>query len=280
MAAQESFLVGVEDGNQRYFRQVESLAQEVYADEDIIHAGAQSVENLYAVHGLDVGVDVGRLYFHFGEVLVQFLRHALCEGCHQSALAAFDAGLYFLHEVVDLVERRLYLYQRVEKSGGAYHLFGHHTLAPFKLIVGRCGAHIYHLPCYCLEFLEFQRPVVQCGRQAEAVFHKVDLAGAVAPVHGPQLRHRYVALVDYREEVLREVVEQAERTVALAAAVEIARVVLDAGAVSEFFYHLHVVVHPFLDSLRLEQPCFLAEMLDLTSEVELNLGYGCGLALR
>ena len=52
MAAQESFLVGVEDGNQRYFRQVESLAQEVYADEDIIHAGAQSVENLYAVHGL------------------------------------------------------------------------------------------------------------------------------------------------------------------------------------------------------------------------------------
>ena len=80
-----------------------------------------------------------------------------------------------------------------------------------------------------------------------------------------------MTLVDYCEEVLGEIIKEAERTFALASAVEVARIVLDAGAVAEFFDHLYVVCHAFLDALSLEFVAFSAEVFDLSTEVELYL---------
>ena len=58
--AQKTFLVGIEDGHEGYFRQVEPFAQEVDAHQHLIDAGAQIFHDLHALQGVDVRVDVGR----------------------------------------------------------------------------------------------------------------------------------------------------------------------------------------------------------------------------
>jgi hypothetical protein len=82
------------------------------------------------------------------------------------------------------------------------------------------------------------------------------------------LRDGDVALVDDEQEVLGEIVEQAEGAGAGFAPVEVTAVVFDARAVADLLDHLHVVGHAFLDALRtLRQTRFL-EVLDALPEVE------------
>ena len=73
LGAQEAFLVGVEDGDEGAFGDVEAFAQQVDADEDVEGAEAQVADDLDALDGVDVGVHVAHadaLLVHvFGEVL-------------------------------------------------------------------------------------------------------------------------------------------------------------------------------------------------------------------
>ena len=124
----------------------------------------------------------------------------------------------------------------------------------------RCGGDEDHLVDALLELLEAQRAVVEGARQAEAELDQVVLAGHVAVVHAAQLRDGDVALVDDAEEILREVVEQRVRRRAGRAAVQVARVVLDAGAEADLADHLQVVAGALLQALGLEQLAFLVEL--------------------
>ncbi len=69
-----------------------------------------------------------------------------------------------------------------------------------------------------------------------------------------------MALVDDQQRILRQVVEQAGRRLAGAAPGQVARVVLDAGAVAHLHHHLEVEGRALLEPLRLEQ---LAEAAQL-----------------
>src|SRR5215208_2627054 len=56
--AQEAFLVRVEDGHQRDLGQVETLAQKVDADDDIVNAKSQVAQNLHPFQRVDLTVQV------------------------------------------------------------------------------------------------------------------------------------------------------------------------------------------------------------------------------
>ena len=88
-----------------------------------------------------------------------------------------------------------------------------------------------------------------------------DLARAVAFVHAADLRHGDVALVDDAEEVLGEVVDERVGRLAGRAAVDVARVVLDAGAEAHRLHHLQVVVRAHLQALRFQQLALFLELL-------------------
>ena len=124
------------------------------------------------------------------------------------------------------------------------------------------------------ELVEPQRPVVHRERQPEAVVDERLLARAVALVHPADLRHRLVRLVDHDEEVAREVVEQRERRLTRRAAVEHARVVLDAVAVAELLHHLEVVLGALAQAVRLEQLALLLELRDVPLELLADHGSG------
>ncbi len=89
-----------------------------------------------------------------------------------------------------------------------------------------------------------------------------------------------MAFVYYGEEIFGEVVQKAERAVAFASAVEVARIVLDACAVAKLFYHLHVVSHALFDALCLQLAGLVVEELYLLAQVELYLRHGRSLPLR
>ena len=57
-AAQEALLVGVEDRDQRHLGQVDALAQEVDADEDVEHAEPQVAQDRDPLERVDLAVEV------------------------------------------------------------------------------------------------------------------------------------------------------------------------------------------------------------------------------
>jgi hypothetical protein len=69
-----------------------------------------------------------------------------------------------------------------------------------------------------------------------------------------------VRLVDDHEEVVREVVDQASRTLARLPSRERARVILDARAVPDLLQHFHVVLGPHTESLRFEELSLVLEL--------------------
>jgi hypothetical protein len=54
LGAQEAFLVGVQDRDQRHLGQVQALAQQVDADQHVVLAQAQVAQDLDALERVDV----------------------------------------------------------------------------------------------------------------------------------------------------------------------------------------------------------------------------------
>ena len=103
MTTQETFLIGVENSDKRHFGKVEALSQQIDADEDIIFAGAQTVENFYTVESIDIAVYICCLYLEFEEIFVEFFGHTLRQRSHKSTFVALYAKLNLFEEIVDLV---------------------------------------------------------------------------------------------------------------------------------------------------------------------------------
>ena len=79
-------------------------------------------------------------------------------------------------------------------------------------------------------------------------------------MHGADLRHGDVRLVDDQQEVVREVVDEGGRGRALRAAVDVPGVVLDARAESDLPHHLDVVGRAHAQPLRLQQLALRLEL--------------------
>ena len=72
-----------------------------------------------------------------------------------------------------------------------------------------------------------------------------------------------MALVDDGQEVVREIINQAERPGSGFPPVEIAGIVLDAGAEAQFLDHFHIVGDPVFEPLGFERPAYFAEVFRL-----------------
>ena len=80
-----------------------------------------------------------------------------------------------------------------------------------------------------------------------------------------------MAFVDYQQEVVGKVVEQTEGTYTGSAPVEVAAVVLNAGTVAQFPYHLQIKIGALLQSLGFKWTTHIAEVVHLLHEVVLDL---------
>ena len=89
-------------------------------------------------------------------------------------------------------------------------------------------------------------------------------------IHRPDLRHRLVALVDDRERVVGEIVEQRRRRLARRAAQQMTGVVLDPVAVADLADHLQVEHRPLVQPLRLERAAVPLQVRPVRLELGLD----------
>jgi hypothetical protein len=80
---QEPFLVGVENGDQRAFGNVETFAQEIDSDQHVERAQPEIAHDLDAFQSLDVRMHIPHAQAVFVQIFGQVLSHALGERCHQ-----------------------------------------------------------------------------------------------------------------------------------------------------------------------------------------------------
>ena len=218
-------------------------------------------------------------HFVAEQVFAELFCHTLGEGCDKDALVTLHTLLYFLHKVVDLILGGTHLDDWIEQSCGTNHLFDNNAFCLLQLIFGGCGTHIDGLRGKCFELIEAEGTVVECCGQTIAIFHKGGLSLAVASVHGTNLRHTLMTFVDNEEEVLWKEVEQAVRAFAWFASVEVARIVFDARAMSEFANHFKVVRDTRLEEVLLGIVSQLFVKFKSSMKVVLNLSDGFELSL-
>ena len=172
-------------------------------------------------------MEIAHAYAHFLQVIRQVFSHLLGQRRHQDAFVLFRALADFAQQVIHLAGNGTDFHFRVQQARRPDDLLGQIGL-DFHFIRTRRSADVNYLVDAFDEFLEFQRPVIQSRRQAEAVFDEVFLARPVAGVHSPQLRQGDVRFVDEDEEVIGEIVEERIRRLTGLAAGQVARIVFDA----------------------------------------------------
>ncbi|MNQ74103.1 hypothetical protein D3C85_888550 [compost metagenome] len=183
-----------------------------------------------------------------GQVVGQVFGHALGQGGDQHSLLDRHALGDFRQQVIDLGQRRANLDLRVDQTGRAYQLLDHAT-GVFRLVIARRGRNENRLRADVLEFVEAHRPVIERGGQTETVFHQRLFTGAVALIHGADLRHADVGFVDHQQGVGRQVVKQGGRRLAGFTTGQVARVVFDTVAIPQFENHLQVETGALLQAL-------------------------------
>ena len=101
-AAQKSFLVGIEDRDQRAFGNVEAFAQEVNADQRVEGAEPEIADDLDALDGIDIAVHVAHTDALLMQIFGEVFRHAFCQDGDEAAIAGLGGGADFADEIVDL----------------------------------------------------------------------------------------------------------------------------------------------------------------------------------
>ena len=189
---------------------------------------------------MDLGVEVAHAHVHQSEVVRQVFGHAFGEGGDEHALLARHPDPNFLQQIVHLSPDGPNDNFGIQQAGGTDHLFHDHALAFFQLVIRGRGGCEDRLVDHGLEFLEIERPVIERGGEPESVFHQHLFAGSVPGEHAPDLRNRHMGFVHKEQKIFGKIVHKRIGALARFPAGEIAGVILDPGAVSDFLHHLHV----------------------------------------
>ena len=139
LAAQEAFLVGVENGDERAFGNIEALAQQVDADQHVEGAKAQVADDLDALDRVDVAVHVAHAHAVLVQVFRQVFRHALGQRGDERAIAVARHLAHLAEQVVDLRARGADFNRRVDEAGRADDLFDENAACPLHFPRARRG---------------------------------------------------------------------------------------------------------------------------------------------
>ena len=88
-----------------------------------------------------------------------------------------------------------------------------------------------------------------------------------------------MAFIDDQQRVVRQIVEQTRRRLPRLPARQIARIVLDAGAVADLLHHFHVEHGALLEPLRLQQLAGVTQVRESHTQILADLVDGTDQAL-
>src|SRR5206468_6030135 len=116
--AQKSFFICVENRYQRDLRQIQALAQQVNADQDVELALAQTPQDLDPLERVDLRVQIPATDADLRIVLGKVLSHALCQRRDEHTLTPLGAHPDLMEQIIDLAADRPDLHFRIHKACG------------------------------------------------------------------------------------------------------------------------------------------------------------------
>ena len=240
--------------------QVEALTQQIDADQHVELAEPQVAQDLDALDGVDLAVQVPHLHPELEEVVGEVLGHLLGERGDQHTVALGDPGVDVLQEVVDLALGGLHDHLGIDEAGGPDDLLD--DLGGVLELVGPGrGRQEDGLADALVNSSKRQRPVVGRRRQPEPVLDQRAPCGDRSPSYWPWSWGTVTWVSSStHQEVVGEVVEQRVRRLARTPPVDGPRVVLDAVAEADLGHHLEVVLGAHPQPLGLEQLALLLEL--------------------
>ena len=140
IGTQEPFFVCIKHGNQRHFGDIETFTQQVNAHQHIKDPKPQVADNLYALHGIDVRMQVAHPHAVLAQIIGEVLRHPLGERGHQHSIALPHGAQNFREQIIDLGAGRPDFNFRVDQPGGAHHQ-RHGLPGMFGLVGAGCCRH-------------------------------------------------------------------------------------------------------------------------------------------
>ena len=160
LRAEESLLVGVQNGDQRDLGDIQTFTQKVDADQHVKDVQSHIPDDLRALQRIDVRMQVFDPYPCTLQVIGQVLSHLLGQGRDQDLVAVLYGRADLSDQVVDLPVNRPHVDPGIQKACGADDLLGPQQLV-LLLIGTRRRAHKEHLVDMSLKFFKIQRSVVQ-----------------------------------------------------------------------------------------------------------------------
>jgi hypothetical protein len=252
-AAEVTFLVGVQDGDERDFREIEAFAEEVDTDEHVELAFAEGAEDFDPFDGVDFAVEVANVDADIAEVIGEFLGGAFGEGGDEDAFVLFDAFAGLLDEVVDLAPEGFDSDLRIDKASGTDDEFSDLIPGPFQFAGAGSGAYVEGVVLEGLEFGEAEGAVVEGAGETEAVFDEDGFAGEIAGVHAADLGDGGVGFVDDEEVILGKEIEEDMGSRAGRPAGQMSGIIFDAGAEAHFEHHFEVIFGARFNALGFEE---------------------------
>ena len=102
------------------------------------------------------------------------------------------------------------------------------------------------------------------------MFHQDRLTGTIAGEHPPDLRDSGVRLIDHKQKIFREKVDQRTWARTGRAGIKVARIILDAGAKTHLKHHLEVVLSAHPNALGFQQFPFFLQLSDAMAKFVSN----------
>ena len=259
---EEALFIRVKDRHEPHFRQVDAFPEKVDADQTVERAVAQFRKNAHTFDRVDFGMEIFDAHSEVGEVVGEPFRAFFGERGDDGPCSERGVFTDLFHHIVHLIGERTDLDLRIKKPGRAHDLF--HNLVPrkFEFVIGRRRGNVDGIARDLRKFFEFQRTVVQCGRQTEAVFDESLFAAPVGAVHRLKLGNRHMRFVDHGDEIFLEEIQQTVRTRAGSASREVTGIVFNSGTIPDFAHHFHVVVHALEQTLRFHEFILILQFLD------------------
>lgn len=110
-------LIGIDDSDVGYFRQIQSFPEEIDSYDDFDLAQSQILEDLEPIERIDLAVEVGDLHSIGSEILGKLLARFLGQRGYESPLSPFPDFCYIPHHIVYHEIHLRDLQQGVQQSG-------------------------------------------------------------------------------------------------------------------------------------------------------------------
>ena len=103
------------------------------------------------------------------------------------------------------------------------------------------------------------------------MLHQHLLTRAVTGIHSANLRQRYMRLIHNQQKILGKIIYQRKRRLTGLTSSKMTRIVFDAGAVAHLLHHLQIVIRALLQTLCLQQPAMLIQLIKTLVQLLANI---------